>query len=209
MSEAVETRLRAYYHFHSLIYDATRWSFLVGRDRILRDLAHCCPVPRRILEVGCGTGRNLRKLCGLYPRAKVTGLDLSEDMLRVARRKLAAYGQRVTWVQRAYTARACGPEPFDLVLFSYSLSMFNPGWQEAVIAAVADLADGGCLGVVDFHSSRLPWFRNWMQVNHVRMEEHLLPFLQQHCETRLERVLPAYGGVWQYFFFAGRKRGPA
>ena len=206
MSAHVEQQLQAYYHFHSAIYDATRWSFLFGRSRILRDLTVVCPAPRRILEVGCGTGRNVSHLCELYPAATVTGIDLSEDMLRVARKKLAPYGQRVSWVRRPYSAGVGGPKPFDLILFSYSLSMFNPGWQEAISAALTDLTDEGCVAVVDFHSSRLAWFRNWMGVNHVRMEGHLLPFLQQNCVPRLERVSAAYGGIWQYFQFVGGRR---
>jgi S-adenosylmethionine-diacylgycerolhomoserine-N-methlytransferase len=206
MSEADARRLKAYYHLHSLIYDATRWSFLFGRDQILRNLSTCCPAPRQILEVGCGTGKNLKKLCALHPEATVTGLDLSEDMLRVARRKLAPYATRMLWHQRAYDAPISNGKPFDMALFSYSLSMFNPGWKEAIATALADLAEGACLGVVDFHSSPLVWFRKWMEWNHVRMEGHLLPFLKQSCQTRLERVVPAYGGCWRYFLFVGEKR---
>jgi S-adenosylmethionine-diacylgycerolhomoserine-N-methlytransferase len=205
MNEASASRLTAYYHFHSLIYDATRWSFLFGRDQILGDLASCRAAPRRILEVGCGTGRNLEKLAARFPDAALTGLDLSADMLRLARRKLAPYGTRLSWLQRAYDAPVAQDRPFDLVLFSYSLSMFNPGWESAITAALADLEVGGCIGVVDFHSSSLPWFRKWMQLNHVRMEGHLLPWLKQNCRTSLDRVVPAYGGCWRYFFFVGLK----
>ena len=58
--------------------------------------------------------------------------------------------------------------PFDLVVFSYALSMFNPGWEEALAAALGDLSPGGALAVVDFHDSPLPAFKRWMGLNHVR-----------------------------------------
>ena len=199
--------LKGYYRFHSLIYDATRWSFLFGRGRILRELPACCPSPNRILEVGCGTGRNLKTLCELYPRATITGLDLSEDMLRIARKKLAPFGDRVQWRQQIYDQPISTGKPFDLILFSYALSMFNPGWDGAIRAALADLSGSGCLGVVDFESSPLGWFRRWMGVNHVRMESHLLPFLREHSHPVVDRVLPAYGGCWNYFLFVGHQAG--
>ena len=203
MSAAGGGQITAYYRFHSVIYDATRWSFLFGRAGILRELADLCPAPKRILEVGCGTGRNLRVLGDQYPRATMTGIDLSGDMLRVARNKLAGYGQRVSLIQKPYAAGVAGPQKFDLVLFSYSLSMFNPGWEEAIAAVAEDLTPDGVVAVVDFHASRLGWFRRWMGVNHVRMEGHLLPRLRQKFSPRRERICSAYGGAWQYVMFVG------
>ena len=50
--------IQGYYALHSRIYDATRWTFLFGRESILRRSAKIA-APERILEVGCGTGRNL------------------------------------------------------------------------------------------------------------------------------------------------------
>jgi ubiquinone/menaquinone biosynthesis C-methylase UbiE len=50
--------LRGYYRLHSKIYDATRWSFLFGRHRLI-ELVASHKTPTRILEVGCGTGTNL------------------------------------------------------------------------------------------------------------------------------------------------------
>ena len=50
-----EVALQGYYALHSKIYDATRWSFLFGRERILQHVA-AIDHPKRILEVGCGWG---------------------------------------------------------------------------------------------------------------------------------------------------------
>jgi S-adenosylmethionine-diacylgycerolhomoserine-N-methlytransferase len=65
--------LGKYYRFHSRIYDATRWIFLFGRDRLIRTTANFCQ-PARILEVGCGTGKNLVRLRQTFPGASLTGL---------------------------------------------------------------------------------------------------------------------------------------
>ena len=198
------TALERYYQFHSRIYDLTRWTFLFGREEILHRMARVAQ-PARVLEVGCGTGRNLVSLCRRFPQAQITGVDLSQPMLNIAAGKLQK--QHVTLLRRAYAAPVQRPgEPFQAVLFSYALSMFNPGWQQALDAAYDDLAEGGCIAVVDFSDTAHAWFRRWMGVNHVRMDNHLWPRLRERFVPLIDERLPAYGGVWNYGFFIGRKQ---
>jgi S-adenosylmethionine-diacylgycerolhomoserine-N-methlytransferase len=194
-----------YYRLHARIYDATRWSFLFGRTAILSEIA-ARTKPARILEAGCGTGRNLAGLCKLFPEAEVTGVDLSATMLEVARRKTEAFGSRVELRHRAYDAPQGETGGYDLVLFSYALSMFNPGFETAILAAAEDLTPGGRVAVVDFHATRFRWFERWMGVNHVRMNGQLRPLLQSRFEPEINRVDAAYGGVWQYLTFVGKKK---
>ncbi|WP_395741888.1 class I SAM-dependent methyltransferase [Prosthecobacter sp.] len=196
--------LERYYQFHSRIYDATRWSFLFGRESALMR-ASCVARAQRILEVGCGTGRNLAGLRRHFPHAHITGVDLSEQMLAIAAKKIR--DDQTTLLRRSYSAPVHPDgKRFDLVLFSYALSMFNPGWEQAIDAAWEDLAEGGCIAVVDFSHSNLAWFRRWMGVNHVRMEGHLWPYLGQKFVPLLDERFTAYGGVWQYGIFIGRKQ---
>lgn len=203
-----DAALVRYYQFHSRIYDATRWTFLFGRRGLLGAAADAVRSPRRVLEVGCGTGRNLVDVCRRFPDAEITGIDLSLGMLNIARRKMAPFGSRVQLLHRAYDApvdRRGGA--FDFILFSYALSMFNSGIESAVEAAHSDLAPDGHLAVVDFHDTRLSWFERWMGHNHVRMDGHLLPMLRARFEPETDRVFSAYGGAWRYFLFVGRRTG--
>jgi S-adenosylmethionine-diacylgycerolhomoserine-N-methlytransferase len=196
--------LERYYQFHSRIYDATRWSFLFGRESVLMR-ASCVSKPQRILEVGCGTGRNLPGLRRRFPQAHITGVDLSEQMLAIAAKKVK--DDKTTLLRRSYSAPIHEDgKRFDLVVFSYALSMFNPGWEKAIDAAWEDLAEGGCIAVVDFSDSYFSWFRNWMGVNHVRMEGHLWPYLNGKFAPLLDERFAAYGGVWNYGIFIGRKQ---
>ncbi len=203
-SNRTSTALERYYQFHSRIYDATRWSFLFGREEVLLRAA-CVISPRNILEVGCGTGRNLPWLRKRFPQAHITGVDLSEQMLAIAAKKIS--DDQTTLLRRSYSAPVHQDnQRFDLVLFSYALSMFNPGWEQAIDAAWEDLAEGGCIAVVDFSDSYFSWFRNWMGVNHVRMEGHLWPYLSRKFAPLLDERFAAYGGVWNYGIFIGRKQ---
>jgi S-adenosylmethionine-diacylgycerolhomoserine-N-methlytransferase len=195
--------VEGYYRWQSVIYDATRWSFLFGRSVVIDRVARLAQ-PKRLLEVGCGTGRNLAELARRFPQAQLMGLDVSADMLAITEKKMAGERARVELVRRRYDQPLC-EGGFDLVLCSYALSMFNPGWEEAVACAAADLAPGGLFALVDFHDSRFPWFRQWMGVNHVRMEGHLLPGLEDRFETLVAERHSAYGGVWEWVVYVGRK----
>ncbi len=202
-ARSTETAVERYYRLHARIYDLTRWTFLFGRSAILRR-ALGSPPPQRVLEVGCGTGRNLVELGRLLPPAQLTGLDLSEAMLARARRRTAPLGERVTLVRHRYDAPVAPKSGYDLVLFSYALTMFNPGFEAAIEAAARDLAPGGRIAVVDFHDTRWRWFSRWMGVNHVRMDAQLRPLLRRRFTPVVDEVQAAYGGAWQYLLFVGR-----
>lgn len=45
------------------------------------------PAPRRIVDVGCGTGEITARLAELYPHAAITGVDLEESHLERARKR--------------------------------------------------------------------------------------------------------------------------
>lgn len=141
------------YRFQRHIYDATRQFYLLGRERLIRELG--VPENGSVLEIGCGTGRNLVKVASAYPTARVHGFDISSEMLKSAggaivksgftNRIAIAEGDALTFDPRA----AFGIAAFDRVYLSYTLSMV-PQWQQALEHAVRLVAPGGELHVTDF-----------------------------------------------------------
>ena len=199
-------RIQQYYRLQSKIYDATRWAFLFGRLDIIRSLPFPKDTPLSILEVGSGTGYNLLNLARKFPKAQLTGIDVSKDMIRIAGQSLKNYSQRVNLIEAPYSL---GSDRFsgqmDIILFSYSLTMINPQWEDLISQAHHDLKPGGMIAVTDFHNSRFSWFKNHMGNHHVRMDSHLLPVLQEKFQPELEKTGNAYGGIWTYFLFLGTK----
>jgi S-adenosylmethionine-diacylgycerolhomoserine-N-methlytransferase len=208
LAAANHLSLERYYRRHARVYDATRWVYLFGRGNLLQ-LLEQGPAPAQVLEVGCGTGRNLARLARRFPQAAFTGVDLSAAMLRQAQRRSRGAAARFNWVRAVYDRPLRPARPFDLVLFSYSLSMMNPGWDAALQTAAGELAPGGRVAVVDFHQTPLPWFRRWMQQHQLRMDGHLLPALCKQFRPRLAARQPAYYGAWEYFLFLGANRAAA
>jgi tRNA (cmo5U34)-methyltransferase len=48
-------------------------------------------VPVRVIDLGCGTGTVAARVLDTFPNAKVTCLDLAENMVALAQEKLARY----------------------------------------------------------------------------------------------------------------------
>ncbi len=197
--------IRNYYQFQAKIYDATRWSFLFGRKKIVDLLSFETP-PRHLVEIGCGTGVNLEQLALRFPEARITGIDVSKDMLAKARKKLGAF-PNVHLMERSYASElSCWSETPDLILFSYALTMINPQYSSLIQQAQKDLRPGGKIAVVDFHHTKVKWFEQHMKNNHVKMEGHLNPLLESHFKPLYSKTRKAYGGLWNYFLFVGQKK---
>jgi S-adenosylmethionine-diacylgycerolhomoserine-N-methlytransferase len=142
------------------IYDGTRRYYLLGRDQMISGLRPNAGA--NVLEIGCGTGRNLVLAAQLYPNARFFGIDVSTEMLTSA---IAAISRaRLTTQVRVAHGDATAFDPnrlfaiprFDHVMISYSLSMI-PDWRRVLVTAATHLKAGGRLHVVDFgRQERLP-----------------------------------------------------
>jgi S-adenosylmethionine-diacylgycerolhomoserine-N-methlytransferase len=135
------------------IYDLSRKFYLLGRDEAIARLR---PAPGdKVLEIGCGTGRNLVKLAHAYPDARLFGLDVSREMLATAAasKARAGFASRIALAQgdaAAFDPQALfGCASFERILISYALSMIPP-WREALAQALDVVAPGGSLHVLDF-----------------------------------------------------------
>lgn len=201
-----DEKLQSYYRFHSMLYDKTRWIFLFGRQSLVHQLPLAQDNQFSMLEIGVGTGYNLYNFAAYFKAAKLTGVDLSKDMIGRAKQKLKHFDSRIQLINKTYKDSLFkNKEGFDVVLFSYMLSMTAEHYKTLVYQAYRDLKPGGLIIVVDFHNTSHQFFEKHMQNNHVCMQGHLLPYLKQHFGTLSDSIQPAYWGLWKFFTFVGIK----
>jgi S-adenosylmethionine-diacylgycerolhomoserine-N-methlytransferase len=198
-------RMDRQYRWQRHIYDVTRMPYLLGRDRLITELDP--PFGAYILEIGCGTGRNLIRIARTYPGVECFGIDVSNVMLDTARRSIEGAGLagRIRLAQAdavtADPARLFGRRSFDRVMISYALSMIPP-WRQVLAHAASLMGPRGSLCLVDFgDQAGMPvWFRavlfRWLSWFHVSARTDLKRELEQlaaRADLRL-RVGDLYRG---------------
>ncbi len=174
------------------IYDFTRKYYLLGRDRLVRELG--AKPGERVVEIGCGTARNLIRIAQRYPGVQLYGLDASREMLQTADNSVRRSGleSRITLahgVAEELTPASFGlGGPFDHAIFSYSLSMI-PDWRAALRAAAAAVKPEGLIHIVDFGDFGGLWpparraLRAWLKLFHVAPREELIAGIEKALGT--------------------------
>ena len=149
---------------------------------------HVSPAPERILDVGCGTGEGTLFFAREFPQARVRGLDISEEMVALAARKVGLDPEgRVAFKVGDAAELPYAEDSFDLVA---QLNM-PPFFDE--LARV--LRPGGHVIVASSWGSRTPF--------HTRPGLLRWKFLQHGIEP--VEIGKAGAGT----FYVGRLESPA
>ncbi|CAN5492494.1 class I SAM-dependent methyltransferase [soil metagenome] len=205
-SDEATGRMNRMYRWQRYIYDATRRYYLLGRDQLIDGLQPLAGAT--VLEIGCGTGRNLIQAARRFPQARLYGIDISTEMLTTAiaaidRHRLdktirVTHGDATQFDAMALFKVAA----FDRVMISYSLSMI-PDWHRVLDQALQCLKPGGQLHIVDFgNQERLPrpgrkLLLRWLKMFDVTPRHDLQQVLlalaaQTHAELAFTRPFRGY-----------------
>ncbi len=101
------------------------------RNRALKMVSTMLPQggPKMVLDVACGTGDVSFRLHELFPKAHITGLDLSPGMLEIAERKLAMMDlsaqKHITFLEGDSLKMPFPDETFDVVTVAYGVRNFE------------------------------------------------------------------------------------
>jgi len=184
------------------IYDLTRKYYLFGRDTLIAGLA--ARPGMRVLELACGTGRNLAKVGKAWPGTQLFGLDISAEMLKSARAALGPSARLGQGDACSFDAKALlGEAAFERIVLSYSLSMI-PEWERALDHAASLIAPGGSLHVVDFGDlaglprPAAPLLRAWLARFHVSPREGLPAAARRIAQARGLMIASRRGPLGYY-----------
>ena len=109
------------------------------------------PRPRRVLDLGCGTGTLTRLLAEADPSLEIVGIDGDEEVLARARRRTASYGERVRFHRGMADELPIEDRSQDVVIASLLLHHLSPATKlHALEEAHRVLRDGGRLLVADW-----------------------------------------------------------
>jgi ubiquinone/menaquinone biosynthesis C-methylase UbiE len=132
-----------------------QYLFVPVQQTALQLALQLLPRPRRILDVGCGTGRLLRQARPCYPTAELVGVDLAGQMVATAS-AVTPIGLAVRYVQGRAECLPFTNEVFDLIFATLSLRHWTD--LPAGIAEIGRvLTPGGVVVLADvFPSCRRP-----------------------------------------------------
>ncbi len=101
------------------------------RNKALKMASKLLPAegPAMALDVACGTGDVSFRLHELFPKAQITGLDLSAGMLEIAKKKLAGMDtdarEHISFMEGDSLKMPFADDTFDLVTVAYGVRNFE------------------------------------------------------------------------------------
>ena len=96
----------------------------------------------KILDLGCGTGNITLKILERFPEAKITCLDLSENMIEIAKNKLSDY-DNVDYIIGDFTTTEI-TEKYDAIVSSLALHHIpNDKEKEIMYKAIYEALNTG------------------------------------------------------------------
>lgn len=179
-------------------------------DEIHRRFAAAVPDGpyRRILDLGCGTGRSTLPFAARFPGAELHGVDLSAPCLIRAFERSRAAGIEAIWSQQNAEALEFPDGYFDLVHSTFLLHELPRHALRRITAEVLRvLAPGGRFVSLDFHSPPGGVFGDFIHYGHARRNDEVfmrafaeLDYLAMQRDLGFEsaRMLPFDDGSGVY-----------
>lgn len=173
----------------AVTYDAVTRYFVPPNEtwvrRELLDHIHC--QPRRILDLGCGTGSTTVLLKHAYPDAEVIGLDLSPYMLVAAADKAQAETVSIQWLHGNAEQIPLPEGSVDLITASLLFHETPPYITVAILReAFRLLAVGGEMLVLDGNQ---PALRSTTWLTTIFEE----PYIKDYADGSMDAWLGAAG----------------
>lgn len=172
----IENAVTEEYNRLAAIYDS-RWdNYLSNSLSFLVEWAEITP-EAAILDVACGTGEFAKLLLAKNHQQQITGIDISQSMLDIAKDKLQAYSN-VNLYNTSVTSLPFADESFDIVICASAFHYFESP-QVALFQMKRVLKPQGKLIILD-------WCRDYFLLKIVDTWLKLTDSAHQQCYTQAE-----------------------
>ena len=134
----------------------------------------------RVLDIGCGSGWATRLLAQKAKRGQVVGIDISDEMVRIARESSDGF------LNVEFQLASAESLPFAEVQFTHAFSMESLYYYVDVLSALKEIhrvlvAGGLFVTVVDLYQENAP-SHHWIET--LQVPVHLLSIAQYHSLFR-------------------------
>ena len=170
----------------AISYDAiTQYALPPNEIWVRQELLKAIQVkPRRILDVGCGTGSTTLLLKQAYPEAEVVGIDLSPYMLAMAKDKAEKAGLEINWLHKRAERTLLSELSVDLITVSLVFHETPPYVSQAIIQeAFRLLVPGGQIIILDGNQQML---RQTQWLTEIFEEPYIKVYSQENLENWLD-----------------------
>ena len=193
-----ENNSRAVFDATAATYDRDRMKLIPGHEHFYAAALELVPTDAtHIVELGAGSGLFSAMLSAALPKASLTLIDFSENMLALARQRLGNNDARIRFVQADYTTEPL-PADADAILSSLSIHHLEDERKRTLLPHVfAALRPGGIFINADHIAGPTPkleaiYQQRWL--TDVRAlgatEQQIVDSLYRQSEDRRTPVAP-------------------
>jgi tRNA (cmo5U34)-methyltransferase len=114
-------RIKEHFEDEAEVFDATIRKLIPNYSEMVDILVSAIPFSKErdfsMIDLGCGTGTISKSVSGVFPNAKITCVDIAENMLEISKEKL---GGGVTFIRADFNDFEFS-DKYDLVVSSLAL----------------------------------------------------------------------------------------
>lgn len=107
---------------------SSKYSELIAKcvpryPELMYNMFHHIPAdfqPKRILDLGCGTGNLTKQMLNKFPEAEIDALDISEEILNESRKRFSDK-PNIRYIQADFKSLHLPPGSYDLVMSSIAI----------------------------------------------------------------------------------------
>lgn len=179
-----------YYNKIASSYTFTRKFFLFGKIKLINKIIKFKNV-NSITELGCGTGETLCKLHKMNSQLNLTGIDLSEGMLNIAKKQNCIINFKNEDIFKLNKIDS------ELIIMSYFITLFED--TESILQQLNNIINKNSkIIILDFHSFDNYFYRKFMKKEGVKSIQDIEEIIKNYFQLEEVNTYNSPYLLWKY-----------